>query len=208
MILLIFGGNSGAKLVIDYARQIGYSEFLLFDNYTSSWENFDFTGITIFSGDSKLNEFLNFDYFIATGDNTQRSIHFNSLFKIFKKQPVNIIHPSAIISNNVKLGFGNLICPRVVINNSSEIGNGNIINTGCIIEHDNFIGDFSQLSPGSILAGYVRIGNYCFIGSGASIIPKCKIGHQSIIGAGSVVITDIPNKITAVGVPAKEINKK
>lgn len=52
------------------------------------------------------------------------------------------------------------------------------------------------------------IGDNCDIGAGAKIIGAIKIGNNVSIGANAVVLTDVPDNATAVGVPAKIILKK
>ena len=37
---------------------------------------------------------------------------------------------------------------------------------------------------------------------GATVLPRCRIGAGCTIGAGAVVIADVPDGATAVGVPA------
>jgi serine O-acetyltransferase len=53
----------------------------------------------------------------------------------------------------------------------------------------------------------VRIGNHVDIGAGAKIIRPVNIGDRAKIGANAVVIEDIPPGATAVGIPARIINK-
>ena len=62
-----------------------------------------------------------------------------------------------------------------------------------------------DISPGAHLAGNVKVGELSHIGIGASVIQGVKIGRNVIIGAGAVVINDIPDSVTAVGVPARVI---
>lgn len=50
---------------------------------------------------------------------------------------------------------------------------------------------------------YITIGAHCWIG--ASAIIMANVGEQSTIGAGSVVVKDIPDRVIAVGAPAKPI---
>ena len=47
------------------------------------------------------------------------------------------------------------------------------------------------------------IGNDVVIGAGATLLGPIKIGDGVKIGAGSVVLKDVPEGATAVGVPAK-----
>ena len=53
------------------------------------------------------------------------------------------------------------------------------------------------------------IGDDVYIGVGAKVLGKIKIGNNVKIGANAVVISDIPDNSTAVGIPAKvvKINK-
>ena len=52
------------------------------------------------------------------------------------------------------------------------------------------------------------IGDNCDIGAGAKILGAIKIGNNVSIGANAVVLSDIPDNATAVGIPARIILKK
>jgi acetyltransferase EpsM len=144
----------------------------------------------------------NVDYFIATGDNLIRKKHYELIKSYTKKEPINCIHPSAIISTK-KIGNGNLICPNAVIHVDAYIGDCTIINTGSIVEHDCHIDSFSQISPNVTLCGYVKIGESSFISASSTIIPNIKVGNDSTVAAGSVVIEDVPSNVMVAGVPSK-----
>jgi serine O-acetyltransferase len=47
------------------------------------------------------------------------------------------------------------------------------------------------------------IGDRCDIGAGAKLLGDIRIGNDVAIGANAVVLTDVPNGCTAVGVPAR-----
>lgn len=51
------------------------------------------------------------------------------------------------------------------------------------------------------------IGDNVFIGAGAKILGKIKIGNGAKIGANAVVIKDVPENATVVGVPGRIIEK-
>ena len=117
----------------------------------------------------------------------------------------NLIHPDTKINQFIELGYGDIICSNSFISVNIKIGNHVSINPGCGIGHDVVIGDYSSLYWNITLSGNVTIGDGCEIGSKSAIIPKKTIGKWSIIGAGAVVVDDIPDNCTAVGVPAKPI---
>ena len=53
----------------------------------------------------------------------------------------------------------------------------------------------------------ITIGTHVWIGPGCRILRGVKIGDNSIIGSGSIVTKEIPNNVTAVGVPAKVVRE-
>jgi sugar O-acyltransferase (sialic acid O-acetyltransferase NeuD family) len=120
----------------------------------------------------------------------------------------NIIHPSAEISEHARLGFGNVIFANTVVNTGAVLKNACIINTGATVDHDCSLADAVHLSPGVNLGGTVAIGPYSWVGIGATVINNVSVGSGVIVGAGAVVINDIPDNVTAVGIPAKTIVSK
>lgn len=124
---------------------------------------------------------------------------------LYKINYTNLIHPTVKLNKFIELGYGNIICCNSFISVNTSIGNFVTISPGCGIGHDVIIDDYATLYWNITLAGNVRICKGCEIGSKAVVIPKKEIGKWSIIGAGAVVINDLPEKCTAVGVPAKPI---
>lgn len=118
---------------------------------------------------------------------------------------ITTVHPTAIVSPYVRLGFGTQILAGAIVNTGARIGNHCIVNTGTVVEHDCVIGDFVHLAPSTSIGGGTKIGACTQIGIGASVIQNITIGANVIIGAGAVVLTDIPDNCTAVGIPAKPI---
>src|SRR6185436_2983962 len=79
--------------------------------------------------------------------------------------PINAIHPSAVISASVKMGEGIMIAANATLNPLVQLGKGVICNTSTSIDHECIIGDFSHIAPGAVLCGNVSIGNGTFIGA-------------------------------------------
>ena len=86
---------------------------------------------------------------------------------------------------------------------TSRVGVHAIVNTSASVDHECVLGDYSQVTPGVHLGGNVTIGEGAFLGVGAAAIPGVTIGAWSIVGAGAVVVSDLPERILAVGVPAR-----
>lgn len=119
----------------------------------------------------------------------------------------NIIHPSAIVSEECSFGFDIVISANCIISCNVIIGNHVIVNLNATISHDSKIGDYSTLSPGVNIGGNVKVGSGTFIGIGADIIQGVTIGSNVFIGAGSVVVSDIPDNVLVYGNPAKVIRR-
>ena len=119
----------------------------------------------------------------------------------------NVIHPTVVKTDFVTLGEGVIICAGCILTNRITIGNHVIINLDVTIGHDTVIEDFCNLNPGVHINGRNKICTGAYIGTGAVTIQDITIGQWSTIGAGAVVVKDIPDKVVAVGVPAKPIKE-
>ena len=97
------------------------------------------------------------------------------------------------------------IMPKAVINTSSNIGEHCIVNTGCVVEHDCQLEKFVHIAPHAMVCGGCNIGMGTLIGAGAVIVPQVRVGSWCIVGAGAVVTRNIPDGVTVVGNPAKEM---
>jgi serine O-acetyltransferase len=98
----------------------------------------------------------------------------------------------ADIPLNCEIG-GGLLIPHpngIVIHPASRIG------VNCLILQQVTLG--TRGMPGAPV-----IGGHVDIGAGAKILGAVRIGAHAKIGADAVVMTDIPERATAVGIPAR-----
>jgi sugar O-acyltransferase (sialic acid O-acetyltransferase NeuD family) len=119
-----------------------------------------------------------------------------------------LVHPNVVVGRNVQFGKGSIICASNVITVDIKIGTHVILNLDCTIGHDAVIEDFCTIAPGSHISGNVHIGQGVDIGTGSSIIQGIQIGAWSVLGAGAVASKDIPDNVTAVGVPARPVKER
>jgi sugar O-acyltransferase (sialic acid O-acetyltransferase NeuD family) len=118
-----------------------------------------------------------------------------------------LVHPRAELTRWVKLGEGVVITAGCVITNEIELGDHVHLNRLSTVGHDCHVGDFVHLAPGAVLSGNVKVGTGCDIGTNACVIQNITIGQWTVIGAGATVIRDLPDHVTAVGVPARIVSK-
>ncbi len=107
----------------------------------------------------------------------------------------SVIHPSAVIANDVELAEGAQIMAGAVIQPGVTVGVDTIVNTGVCIDHDCKIAANCHLAPGVVLSGGVIIGENVHLGTGSSVIQNIKVGSGSIVAAGSTLYKDIPRSV-------------
>lgn len=196
--LIIIGAGGHGKVAADIARKNGYDNIVfLDDDLTKNCPEYPVVGKS-----SDLKNFTGVDIFVAIGNAAIRKRLYEQII-LLGNNIVSLVHPSAIIGNDVSIGIGTVVMAGAVINPGTRIGEMCIINTCATVGHDNHIGSFVHISSGAHLAGTVVVGEYTWIGVGATVINNVAIHSNCFIGAGTVVIKNIIRPGVYVGVPAK-----
>ena len=201
--LLILGAGGHAKVVAETALASGTASSVSFldDSPTTTSLGFPVLGPLSLSLDSSLS--LRFsNACVALGDSVTRLLWINRLLDSGYCLPT-IIHPTSWISPSASIDKGSVVFAHAVIQSECSIGTGSIINTSCSVDHNSFLSSGVHISPGARLAGSVSVGFRSWIGIGASVIQQIQIGSDVTVGAGAVVTRDLPDSVTAVGVPAR-----
>ena len=146
-------------------------------------------------------------YITATGDNAtrRRFVHEVDGMRHAAVKAWTLRHPHSIVGGDAVVGEGSCVAPGVVITSGVRVGRHCILNVKVSLSHDCQLGDWVNVNPNATICGNARIGDGCYIGAGATVIDKVSVGEWSVIGAGAVVVSDIPPRVTAVGVPARII---
>lgn len=199
MRVVIVGGGGHAKVVIDILQLSGEHDVI--GVLDQGAERSGLLGVPILGGDDML-ETLKArgagGVIVALGDNQQRRALFNRAV-LAGLEPVNAIHPTAIISRHSRVGRGIVMVAHVAINADCEVGDNVILNTSSSVDHDGRIGESVHIAPGCHLSGNVTVGEGAFIGTGCSVKDGISIGAWSVIGAGTAVYRDVPAKHRVVG---------
>ena len=93
----------------------------------------------------------------------------------------------------------------IYISPDAEIGPGLTIHTPFgIIVGPNKIGSHLTIQSGVVIAAGTRgIGDNVYFGAGAKVMGGAKIGNNVVVAANSLVLTDVPDNMTVIGVPAR-----
>lgn len=203
----ILGAGGHAKVVIDIVERVGTHRIVgVFDDDPAKWGT-ELCGYRVVGG---IDEFLQRwrarcpVAVIAIGDNHVRHKLYRRLAEA-GLTPATAVHPSAVVARDVDLGAGTVVMALAAVNPGCVIGPCAVINTSASVDHDCSLGECVFIAPGARLSGNVQVGDLSFIGTGASIIPGRAIGRNATVAAGAVVITDVPDNVTVVGVPARVV---
>lgn len=194
--LAIIGASGHGKVVADIARKNGYKEIVFLDDDESICECGGYPVI----GKSSEAGTIDAGVIVGIGNAGVRKQIQES---IPEEKLATLIHPDAVVAEDVVMGAGTVVMAGAVINPGTHIGKGCIINTCSSVDHDCVVGDYVHISVGSHLCGNVFAGNGTWIGAGATVSNNVSICPDCMIGAGAVVIKDIKERGTYTGVPAK-----
>lgn len=197
--LAIIGASGHGRVVADIARKNGYREIVFLDDDESVHE----CGGYLVIGNSSQAGQIDADVIIGIGNADIRKRIQES---VPEEKLVTLIHPDAVIAEDVAIGAGTVIMAGTVINPGVRIGKGCIINTCSSVDHDCEVGDYVHIAVGSHLCGTVSVGSGTWIGAGAIVSNNVSICSDCKIGAGAVIVNDIKESGTYVGVPARRID--
>lgn len=102
----------------------------------------------------------------------------------------------------------------IKIHPESEIGPGLVVHTfSCIHVLVKRMGHSCTINQGVSLAnvrgsGRPTIGDNCYFGAGCKVMGGITIGSNVVVAANSVVISDVPDACTVMGVPARIISRE
>lgn len=120
-----------------------------------------------------------------------KRVHLAPLAAIVYK--LNSLLSGAVIGRGAEFGPGLVILhSHALVVNSSVRGGANVILEGAV-------------TVGAEKGRFPMLGENVFVGAGARIIGGVRVGAGARIGANAVVVKDVPDHATAVGVPAKVI---
>ena len=104
------------------------------------------------------------------------------------------IHPAARLGRRLVIDHG----MGVVIGETAEVGDD------CYLYHQVTLG-VARTDSGK---RHPTVGNNVIIGAGAKVLGPIMVGNNARVGANSVVLDNVPNDTTVVGMPARPVDRK
>ena len=205
--LVIIGAGGHGKVVADAAVITGkWSDIVFLD---AAWpDRQECLGRPIVGSDTQLKDVVACSdaVVVAISDGRRRLALCDEVASL-NLPLATVVHPSAVISPYARIEPGTVVLARAVINPDAVVGQAAIVNTGALVEHDCVVAAGAHICPGVSLAGGASVGSRSWLGIGSAVRQGIKIGADVTVGAGSVVVKDLPDGVTAFGVPAKIIRK-
>lgn len=204
--IIIIGAEGHALSVANVAEGSGMSVIAFVDDAKAGGKSL---GIPIITKQQCIDQHQTANFTVAIGDNSRRervSDEFKSAMPTAKFP--SLIHHSAVVGINTKVGEGTVIMPLVNVGPNSLVGNFCILNTSSSIDHDCEMKSFSSIAPRVVTAGNVKIGIRSAISIGASVKHGVLIGDDVVVGANSYVNKPVENRVVAYGSPCKFVRNR
>ena len=104
------------------------------------------------------------------------------------------IHPAARVGRRLVIDHG----MGVVIGQTAEVGDD------CYFYHQVTLG-VARASSGK---RHPTVGNNVIIGAGAKVLGPISVGDNARVGSNAVVLDNVPNGTTVVGIPARPVHRE
>ncbi|HEX6559656.1 MAG TPA: hypothetical protein VF021_09335 [Longimicrobiales bacterium] len=213
--LLIWGAGQHGRVVAEIARAAGHTVLGFIDaDPRKRGSAVDAAGARVVLVEAELMACLHGDRALpdgvdgivpAVGDNHTR---FAQVWWLGALLAPALIHPTAFISPSAIVQAGSVVGPMAVVNTGARVGHGVIVNTGAIVGHDSRVADGAHIGGGVVLTGSTHVGARTFVATSASLVPGVHVGADVVVGAGAVVLHDVADGSTVVGVPAHHIESE
>ena len=204
--LMIIGAGGHGRVVADCAEATKQFEQVVFADAIYS-KTKSISHWPIVTCDKNWRNFKDeYEFIVAIGNNNTR-LKLSKEIEQLGGKLASLVHPKATVSQYATIGDGSVIFANALVSVDCQIGVACIINHNASIDHDVVLGDGCHIAPGCNISGGVKLGQNVWAGVGATIIQSRQIANDVYLGAGTVVISDIAQRGTYVGNPARKIKE-
>jgi sugar O-acyltransferase (sialic acid O-acetyltransferase NeuD family) len=198
--ILVIGGGGHAKAVVGAAKVTGYDVRAVYDDDPDKWGR-GILGVPIFGPINRILDAPRMPVIVAIADAATRKAFVERL----RLEWATLIHRTAIVDPTVEIAPGTVVFAGVVVQADAHVGAHAILNANATVSNDCSLEEYVHLAPGVDLSSGVHVGTGSFLGIGAVALPNVRIGAWTTVGAGAAVTSDLPDRVVAVGCPARVI---
>ncbi|HVU88681.1 MAG TPA: acetyltransferase [Pirellulales bacterium] len=198
--ILVIGAGGHAKAVVGAAKVTGYDVRAIYDDDEAKWGK-SILGVPIFGPINRILDAPRIPVLVAIADAATRK----ALVDRLPLEWGTLIHATAIIDSTVEIGPGTVAFAGVVVQADARVGAHVILNANATVSQDCVLEEYVHLAPGVDLASGVHVGTGSFFGIGAVATSGVRVGCWTTVGAGAAVTNDLPDRVVAVGCPARVI---
>ncbi len=145
-------------------------------------------------------------FVLGIGDNKIRHEAYNDI-KSKDGKFINLVHPTCILGENIRLGEGNVFARACSISNNVEIGNANYFNGNVVLGHDVCIADANFFASFSQVYGLAQIASFNHVAPSAIIMDRAKIGSDNKIAPAAVLYKGCRDNCLMAGNPAVKMTE-
>lgn len=141
--------------------------------------------------------------FFAANVYTQKNQLRTRLYRTAKEKgyaPASYISSHAFVWRNCKVGEHCFIFENNIVQPFVTIGDNVILWSGNHIGHHSTIMSHCFVSSHVVISGFCRIGESCFMGVNSTVANNLNIGNRCVVGAGALILSDVDNDRTVVGI--------
>jgi sugar O-acyltransferase (sialic acid O-acetyltransferase NeuD family) len=202
--LLLVGASGLAREVLAVVREWGSHEVIGFLDDDVERRGSVVDGLPVIGGVEEIKELGDVALVLCVGRGAGReslAARLTSL-GVGDDRYATVIHPSVAVPAGSRVGAGSVLLAGVVLTTAVVIGRHVVVMPHATLTHDDVVEDFATLCAGVALGGDVRVGRGAYLGMSSSVRERVVVGAGATLGMGGVLLADLPDGETWVGVPA------
>ena len=201
--LIIVGDSAFAEIAYEYFTHDSEYEIVAFAVEEQYLKRDSLFGVRVVRFETLQDRFAPAEHsFFAANVYTQKNQLRTRLYLSAKEKgfaPASYISPHAFVWRNCKIGEHCFIFENNVVQPFVTIGDNVVLWSGNHIGHHSTIMDHCFVSSHVVVSGFCSVGRNCFMGVNATVANNINIGNDCIIGAGALILSDVEDDKTAVG---------
>ena len=159
--LLIIGAGSFSTEIEELARFQGYNEIAFVDDNCTNSRSHPVVGTM-----SDIPDLRNrYDTAIVALGNNENRMRYHQILKENDYYIPVLIHPTAYVSADAKIGCGCIIRTHAVISRYVQLGESVIVNVAGLIDHDCKIGEGAHILMGAVVRNKVEVPRLTWVAS-------------------------------------------